>query len=183
MARLVLIENNYSDIRHLKQHPDESCLKRVCAYIRSHEVEAYGYGCIADYAYEQMLAVKLAYGKVQCRQLRHYVFSVEAWELDVINGYEGLLGVGQLAGDTLQEYQLLYALHVNTKRPHIHMVVNTTSCLTGLQFKDDKTALFRIREAIIQQYPKLHVDVCWSDPCSNINHWDEDAKDDFLNID
>ena len=63
------------------------------------------------------------------------------------------------------------------------MLVNTTSCLIRLQFKDDQTALFRIREAIMQQYPKLHMDVCWSAPVSNINHWDKYAQDDFLTID
>ena len=174
MARLILIENTYLEM---------ACLKRVCNYIRSHEVEAYGYGCMEDYAYEQMLAVKRAYGKEKYRQLRHYVFSIEAWELDIIDGYDGLLGVGRLAGATLHEYQMLFALHVNTNRPHIHIVINTTSCLTGLQFKDDRTALFQIREAIIQKYPKLRVDVCWSDPRSDVNHLDEAVKDDFLMID
>ena len=174
MARLILIENNYTDA---------CCLKRVCSYVRSHEVEAYGYGCMADHAYEQMMAVKRAYRKEQYRKLRHYVFGVESWELDLVNGFDGLLGVGQLVGMTLGEYQLLYALHVNTLRPHIHMVINTTSCLTGYQFRNDRSALFRIRDAIMQRYPKLHVDVYWSDPRSMVNHLDEAVKDDFLMID
>lgn len=115
--------------------------------------------------------------------MRHYVFSVKAWELDIIHGYDGLLNIGWLVGTALKEYQILYGLHINTSFPHIHILINTTSYVTGGQLRNDNGMLFRIKYAVEKTYPKLNVDLRWSDPHSPVNRLDEAVEDDFLRID
>ncbi|MFR1540674.1 MAG: relaxase/mobilization nuclease domain-containing protein [Oscillospiraceae bacterium] len=174
MANLIKIENYY---------PDAASLGRLYDYIMSHAAEAGSYGCEVNYAIQQMLAVKHVFGKTQYRQLRHYVFSVKAWELDIIHGYDGLLNIGWLVGTALKEYQILYGLHINTSFPHIHILINTTSYVTGGQLRNDNGMLFRIKYAVEKTYPKLNVDLRWSDPHSPVNRLDEAVEDDFLRID
>ena len=43
--------------------------------------------------------------------------------------------------------------------------------------------LFRIKYAVEKTYPKLNVDLRWSDPHSPVNRLDEAVEDDFLRID
>ena len=92
--------------------------------------------CQLQYAYEQMKATKVQFGKTDKRQGYHIIISFEEGEIDAPTAYEL---VGKFVDEYLgNEYQAVYAVHDNTAHIHGHIVFNSVNILTGKKFRYEK---------------------------------------------
>lgn len=92
--------------------------------------------CQIPYAYEQMKAVKVQFGKTDKRQGYHIIISFEEGEVDALTAFEI---VGKFVNEYLKdEYQAVYAVHDNTAHIHGHIIFNSVNFLTGKKFRYEK---------------------------------------------
>lgn len=92
--------------------------------------------CQIPFAYEQMKATKVQFGKTGKRQGYHIIISFEEGEIDAPTAYEV---VGKFVEEYLKnEYEAVYAVHDNTDHIHGHIVFNSVSYLTGKKFRYEK---------------------------------------------
>lgn len=92
--------------------------------------------CQIPYAYEQMKATKVQFGKTEKRQGYHIIISFEEGEIDAPTAYEV---VGKFVGEYLNdEYEAVYSVHDNTDHIHGHIVFNSVSFLSGKKYRYEK---------------------------------------------
>lgn len=92
--------------------------------------------CQVPYAYEQMKATKVQFGKTEKRQGYHIIISFEEGEVDAPTAFEI---IGKFVDEYLNnEYQAVYAVHDNTDHIHGHIVFNSVNFVTGKKFRYEK---------------------------------------------
>jgi hypothetical protein len=95
-----------------------------------------GVNCQVPYAYDQMKATKVQFGKTDKRQGYHIIISFEEDEVDAHTAFEI---VGRFVDEYLKdEYQAVYAVHDNTTHLHGHIIFNSVNFLTGKKFRYEK---------------------------------------------
>ncbi len=92
--------------------------------------------CQVPYAYEQMKATKVQFGKTDKRQGYHIIISFEEGEVDAPTAFEI---VGRFVDEYLKDqYQTVYAVHDNTAHIHGHIIFNSVNFLNGKKFRYEK---------------------------------------------
>ena len=92
--------------------------------------------CQVPYAYEQMKATKVQFGKIDKRQGYHIIISFEEGEVDAPTAFEI---VGRFVDEYLKDqYQTVYAVHDNTAHIHGHIIFNSVNFLNGKKFRYEK---------------------------------------------
>lgn len=134
-----------------------------------------GLNCQAAYAYEQMKATKIQFGKRDKRQGYHIIISFEEEELDAATAFEI---VGKFANEYLgNEYQAVYAVHDNTEHIHGHIIFNSVNCLTGKKFRYEKGDWAKyiqpITNRLCEEYglSTISVDADRADPSESYTEW------------
>lgn len=91
---------------------------------------------------ESMNEVAVKFKKTKGIQLRHFVLSFPAEEIDdpeVV--YEIACHVARFVG---RDYQVAFAVHENTENLHIHFMQNSVSYTTGLKYSGSKKDYYQL---------------------------------------
>lgn len=130
---LYMKEGQYGDPgRHLKH-----TLKYITVPEKTGEkLYVSAVNCQVPYAYEQMKATKVQFGKTDKRQGYHIIISFEEGEADAPTAFEI---VGRFVDEYLNnEYEAVYAVHDNTDHIHGHIVFNSVNFVTGKKYRYEK---------------------------------------------
>lgn len=130
------------------KYHDDDAVHHVLHYVTDPQKTPSGYiGGIAvnpQQAILEMEALSRYYGQDTGVRLRHFILSFRPRELwskkgqSLYAAYQVACAVAQFYGE---EYQIVYAVHENTRNPHIHFVMNTTNYRTGLKYQGKKQDL------------------------------------------
>ena len=123
---------NHDPGKHLRQAIDYILVPEKTG----EELYVSSVNCQVPYAYEQMKATKVQFGKTDKRQGYHIIISFEEGEVDAHTAFEI---VGKFVDEYLKdEYQAVYAVHDNTAHIHGHIIFNSVNFLTGKKFRYEK---------------------------------------------
>lgn len=106
-------------------------------------------------AEEEMGAVKRAYRKTEGRIARHFVVSLGSD--GVFLPHEANILARKICEYYCMRFQIVYAVHEDTKNLHIHFVMNTVSFVDGRMFSEGPAELQRFKY-YVQQLINEHVD-------------------------
>lgn len=124
-------------------------LKRGILYITNHKKTSKdligGIGVSYDNAYERMETVKRFYGKEGGREYIHFVVSFKG-KKDVDTAYF----IAENIADLYEDFQVLFAVHINTANTHIHFVINSVNVKDGHKFSQSRSDLQRLKDKINQ---------------------------------
>lgn len=85
--------------------------------------------------YEEMELAKISFDQTERNAFYHYVLSIEKNEESSILHFKDVaIEVCELISSFYGKYQVLMAIHINTKNLHAHYVANTIDYLTGNRF-------------------------------------------------
>ena len=148
MPKLILVRNEYLDSRALWGGLDY--------VLRSNYYG--GYGIDPDQAYRQMVLVKEAYHKRTGVQLKHFFLTFSNHEM-LYMSFEDILKLGFEVGRFFGEYQLVYAIHMdsNSNHTHLHCVMNTTSFLDGHKYSDGLSKFNGLCRYLRERFPRFEV--------------------------
>ncbi len=102
-----------------------------------------GNGVSYDNAYERMQIVKRFYGKEGGREYIHFAVSFKG-KKDVDTAYF----IAENIADLYEDFQVLFAVHINTANTHIHFVINSVNVKDGHKFSQSRSDLQRLKEKI-----------------------------------
>ena len=172
MPNIVLVQNDY---------PDQGSLSRVINYITKSDIIG-GYAVDPYHAFRQMEMVKSAFHKNGGIQLKHFfiTFSLdEALRIDL----DQVLDLGFQVGRLFQEYQLVYAVHLDGSHLHLHCVMNAVSFLDGHKYSDGLAGFWKLKTMLNQKFPKSDIGLYRSYPNSEYNTYSFTSDDTLLRID
>lgn len=111
-----------------------------------------------DKVVRQMWAIKKYYGKTDKRQLYHYCLS---FTKDIEDAQQVYVIGKIIAEEFFSGYQVLFAVHEDSKSEHLHIhyIVNSVSCKTGLKwhmskkdFTDFKKEIEKSAEQLLEEW-------------------------------
>lgn len=122
-------------------------------------------------AFERMKIVKEYYNKCGGREYIHFVVSFKGKQNADI-AYEIADNISMI----FENYQVIFAVHLNTSNTHIHFVINTVCVLDGHKYgqsKSDMQNLKQFIENIITQsgimYDGIYEEGLYSDYCYELD--------------
>lgn len=129
MAYLKLINESYRNT---------DAVENVVNYITDHSLYT-GSATTSIYPDEciyQMYRIKALYGKLEGRQIRHFILSFD-YQREYIS-WEELIQLGtQVSAYYDHTYQLIWAVHESPNgNRHIHFVFNTVSYMDGRMYRE-----------------------------------------------
>lgn len=140
--------------------------------------------CQAAYAYEQMKATKVQFGKTDKRQGYHIIISFEEGEVDAPTAFEI---VGKFVYEYLgSEYQAVYAVHDNTDHIHGHVIFNSVNYLTGKKFRYEKGDWAKyiqpITNRLCDEYglSTISIDGDGAEPSEKYTEWRDNREGRFI---
>lgn len=136
---------NYSGIFNLVNYAltDKRTHKRVRYYG--------GYNVDIDRADYQMVLVKKYYQKDNGREMRHFVVSFE----EDISPYNAWILGWQIAAYFANRYQIVFGVHEDTDKLHIHFVLNTVSFVDGKKFSSGVQEISVLKSYVNGLYNEL----------------------------
>lgn len=133
-----------------KKYHDDEALADVIGYVlRKDKTSNELVGGIAVdpwHAEEQFRIVAQAYGKDFGVRLRHMVLSFSPEE--GIDAHDAKNIASQVAAYYGYDYQILWAVHLDGKTVHIHMVMNMVSYRTGVKYDGSKADYYSFQAHI-----------------------------------
>ena len=131
-------------------------LKKTLTYICKEEKTdkklISGIECIPENAYEEMMAIKEMYKKLNGREKIHLIQSFSPKEKLT---YEQAHEIGIKLAQKLKDFQVVVATHTDRNHIHNHIVINTVNFKTGKKFHQSKEELQKIKDysnKICKQY-------------------------------
>lgn len=118
---------------------DENSYQSVLNYIFNPDKAVYAGACnitSPELAAQEMEQVAINFNKNSGKHLRHSVLSFNQDE--DISPEMAAEFAPRLCQHYAPEYQIVYAVHSNTDRVHIHFVMNQISCLDGHRYRGQK---------------------------------------------
>ncbi len=103
-----------------------------------------GIGVDVKHALYQMKTVKEFYNKIGGREYIHFVVSVRETASDDMT----MIAIANRIASFYEGFQILYAVHHNTKHSHIHFIMNSVNALDGHKFTQSKADLERFKEFV-----------------------------------
>jgi len=122
------------------KYHDDNAREDVISYIlnRNKTPHSYYQGFMVDFTdiHGSMTKVAEKFGKTSGVKLRHFLIAFEENEkINAMKAYE----IGkQIADYFIYEYQTVFAVHEDTKHPHIHIVINSISYVDGHRYYGKK---------------------------------------------
>ena len=173
MPNLVLVRNEYQDYR---------ALRRVLSYVLRSNLYG-GYGIDPSKAYEQMVFVKEAYHKKSGVQLKHFFLTFSDHEMFYMS-FEDILNLGFEVGRFFGEYQLVYAIHLdsNSNHTHLHCVMNTTSFLDGHKYCDGLSKFNALCRYLRERFPRFDVHLFQTEHYNALRPYGKDDQGIFRSI-
>lgn len=103
-----------------------------------------------DNATSEMMQVKEFYGKLDGRVAMHGIISLSEEESDPRNAGKLMLLLNEFMERIFSEHQVVYAVHTNTEKLHVHFVVNTVG-LDGKKIHMDRSFMKKTFEPTLNQ--------------------------------
>ena len=110
-----------------------------------------GIGIDISCAAAQMQTLSACFGQDQGVRLRHIILGFKIGELHrskkhaLALAYQLAYPIAQFYG---ADYQIIYAVHENTDKVHIHFVMNTTNYRTGRNYPGTKEDYYRFQKHV-----------------------------------
>lgn len=171
---------NHDPGKHLRQAIDYILVPEKTG----EELYVSGVNCQVPYAYGQMKATKVQFGKTDKRQGYHIIISFEEGEVDAHTAFEI---VGKFVDEYLKdEYQAVYAVHDNTAHIHGHIIFNSVSFITGKKFRYEKGDWAKyiqpITNRLCDEYglSTISIDGDEAEPSEKYTEWRDGRGDAFL---
>lgn len=82
----------------------------------------------------EMYSIKAYYNDLNRNYIRHFIISFE--QSDYFTFADAMLMAVKVCGYFCGDFQVVYAVHQNTRHLHIHFVLNTTSFVDGKRLRD-----------------------------------------------
>ena len=115
---------------------DDMALNDVISYITQPQKTTHGfiggYGVQPEYAAQQMEYVSRAYHNYDKVRLRHFIISFG--EKDYITLNEAFFISQKAAEFFADRYQIVFAVHEDTRHIHVHFVMNQVSYVDGKKY-------------------------------------------------
>ena len=143
----------YLDQSGQRKYYDAKARENVIQYIFRPDKTPHGLigGWAVDpmYAASQMNYLSKAYGKEDGLQLRHFILSFSEKEVQRM-GQCALIRIDEYAQYAALyyggEYQIVYAVHEDSRHLHVHFVLNTLNYRTGKKYPGDKEDLETLQD-------------------------------------
>lgn len=172
MPNIIIVKNTY---------PDFGALERTLNYIQRSSIVG-GYALDPSFAFQQMAKLKTVWHKEDGVQLLHFIIAFthqEAFRISV----DEVLELGFQIGILFSDYQLAYAVHMDSSRLHLHCILNTVSFVDGHKYSDGLAGFWRLKTMLQTQFPKSDIGIYRSFPNSKINTFSFSKEDYLLKID
>lgn len=172
MPNIILIQNDYLT---------EQSLSKVLNYVtRSAIID--GYAVDPRYAYQQMKMIKKASHKEDGVQLKHFIIAFSHEEAFNVS-MDDLMDLGFQIGSFFREYQMVYAVHLDSSHLHLHCVMNTVSFLTGHKYSNGHSDFWGLKSMLQHKYPNSIIGLYTSFPNSRLNRFSFSDEDYILKLD
>lgn len=173
MPNVVVVRNTY---------PDVLSLNRVLAYVLRSEITC-GYGVSPDpeRAFAEMLCVKRVFHQMDRVQLKHFFITFSDDEMGYLD-FEEIMALGAEAAKLFGEYQMVWALHLDSNHVHLHLVMNTTSFVDGHQYSDGLAGFQRLCELLKKRHPRFPVLLNHTRPYSKEDPFVEADRGEFQRL-
>ncbi|MCR5337552.1 MAG: relaxase/mobilization nuclease domain-containing protein [Lachnospiraceae bacterium] len=106
-------------------------------------------------ATEEMMQVKMFYGKTGGRVALHGILSLDENESDKKNAGKLMMLISDLLDEIFPEHQAVYAIHTNTENLHVHFIVNTVG-LSGRKIHMDKNFMSGVFEPAVNRLAETY---------------------------
>ena len=149
MANLVIFRNEYASYEDLEN---------VFNYVNNRTRSLYigGQNILLRNPIEQAMAVNRFFCKETKRKAFHLAISFD--DNDFMIAHE-LYDEGYNICALLHEYQIIFAIHQDTKYIHMHFVINPISLATGRKLFFDNTTFYRFVDGIRAVFKKYDVKI------------------------
>lgn len=129
------------------------------------------YGLNRETAAEEMEALTLKFGKKEGgTRIRHMILSFEIEEQKYITPYDASQIAHEACKFYKNEFQILYAVHENYKRLHIHIVMNTVRFTNGKKYEGNKKDYFAFLKRL-QRIVRPYDFKVRTQPDNGIDYW------------
>jgi len=122
-------------------------LKRGILYITNHKKTSDdligGIGVDSNTVCERMETVKQFYGKDGGREYIRFVVSFKGKKDEVI-----VFMAAENIAALFEDFQVLFAVHINTKNTHAHFIANSVNVNTGKKFSQSRADLQKLKDII-----------------------------------
>lgn len=138
--------------RGLSKYHDSEALDAVISYCTRINKACLvgGIGIYVPNAAYEMERLAQAYGKNDGLRLRHWILSFSKEEVRSIPRKDLPVILHRYAYYAAKyyghQYQIIFAVHLNTDEPHIHFVMNTVNYLTGRKYPGDKADYYAYQQ-------------------------------------
>lgn len=165
MPNVILVRNEYQDYR---------ALQRVLDYVLRSNLYG-GYGIDPNMAYEQMVLVKNIYHTSTGVQLKHFFLTFSDQEMIYLDLQE-ILELGFEVGRLFGEYQMVYAIHLDSNHAHLHLVMNTTSFQDGHKYSDGLSKFNALCRYLRERYPRFECRLFQTDHYNALSYYTKEKK-------
>lgn len=133
-----------------------------------------GIGVASEKAYQHMCTMKKLLRKVDGRQYIHFIYSPDPKDnvtpetVDKINA--------DIASYFSEDYQMIYAIHTNTKNIHSHYIINTVNVNTGRKWSQSKSDLQELKDytnSVLTKYGLSLIGRSYEVTLDDLDEWGE----------
>ena len=165
MPNFILVRNEYQDYGALRRVLDYVLRSSLCG----------GYGIDPNMAYEQMVLVKNSYHKQTGVQLKHFFLTFSDREMLHLD-FDEILQLGFEVGKFFGEYQMVYAIHLDSDHTHLHFVMNTTSFLDGHKYSDGLSKFNALCRYLRERYPRFESHLFHTEHYNVLSYYTKEKK-------
>ena len=126
-----------------------TAMKRVIDYVMQDKKTLYngiklvsGQNCLPESAYQEFMATKHQYGKVNGVFFKQYV---QSFKPDCNTTPEQIHQIGLELAKAFDGFEVVVATHIDRDHWHNHFVVNSVNCETGLKLQINEKGLEQLR--------------------------------------
>jgi mobilisation protein len=134
--------------------------------------------CLYEHGIDDWISVKKAYHKSNGKQGEHIALSITPDRKNVSN--EEYLQIAEEVADLLfQDYNCIYAVHIDSTYRHIHFLLNSVSYVDGKRFHSSKSDLAQTRAAVNRILERHNFDIISSSTDNMIDDTPYDLESGF----
>lgn len=134
--------------------------------------------CLSEHGIDDWISVKKAYHKSNGKQGEHIALSLTPDRKSVSN--EEYMQVAEEVADLLfQDYNCIYAVHIDSTYRHIHFLVNSVSYVDGKRFHSSKSDLAQTKITVNRILERHNFDIISSSTDNMIDDTPYDLESGF----
>lgn len=134
--------------------------------------------CLAEHGIDDWISVKKAYHKSDGKQGEHITISLTPDRKSVSNE-EYMQVAEEVANLLFQDYNCIYAVHIDSTYRHIHFLINSVSYVDGKRFHSSKSDLASTKAAVNRILERHNFDIISSSTDTMIDDTPYDLENGF----